>query len=229
MFEVNGVYANRKGKYTVLAINGPKMSVRYEDGSEAELNMRLQGRIWENIVAEQEEKDARDAIRRARKGSLQNRFFIKVISIPDVDELMFPGWQEKIIMALDADLVKVKSGDRIIYYALEPQSFFAVATITGEANTHNPKDYFYTTDLQTAYFFPVDMDAFATNLEHGMRADSVELESYPTFRTMRLQPESFLEISEDDFELLAETLTEVSEDEIEETEDDDFIEEDDED
>ncbi len=225
MFEVNGVYTNRIGKYTVIAINSPKMVVRYEDGSEATLNMRVQGRIWENIVAEQQEKDAKEAIRRARLGTVQNKFYIKVISIPDADELMFPGWQERIIMALGEDPERVHSGDRIIYYALEPQIFFAVATITGDGKEANPKDYFYTIDQPTAHFYPVDMDAFATLLEHGMRADSVELESYPKFRNMRLSPEMFLEISEDDFELLAETLTEVSEDEIEEDDDDDDFEE----
>lgn len=228
MFEVNGVYANRNGKYTVLAINPPKMLVRYEDGSEAELNMRVQGRIWENIVAEQQEKDAKEAIRRARAGTIQNKFYIKVISIPDADELMFPGWQERMIIALNDDAEKVHSGDRIIYYAMEPQIFFAVATITGEAKEANPKEYFYTVDQPMAHFFPVDMDAFATFLENGVRADSVELESYPKFRNIRLKPEMFLEISEDDFELLAETLTEVSEDEIEEEEEEEYEEEEDE-
>lgn len=228
MFEVNGVYQNRIGKYTVLSVNPPKMVVRYEDGSEAELNMRVQGRIWENIVAEQEEKDAKEAIRLARLGAIQNKFYIKVISIPDADELMFPGWQERIVLAPNEDAERIRPGDRIIYYALEPQIFFAVATITGEAKEANPKDFFYTIDQPMAYFFPVDMDAFATLLEHGMRADSVELESYPKFRNMRLKPEMFLEISEDDFELLAETLTEVSEDEIEEDEEEEFEEEEDE-
>jgi hypothetical protein len=228
MFEVNGVYANRKGKYTVLTVNPPLMNVRYDDGSEAELNMRVQGRIWENIVAEQEEKDAKAAIRLARLGLSQNRFFIKVISIPDIDELMFPGWQEKIILATSKDMEKVKAGDRIIYYAMEPQTFFAVATLTGDPKEANPKDYFYTSDLQSAFFFPVDMDAFAIILEHGVRIDSVELESYPQLKSMPIQPESFLEISEDDFELLAEILTEVSEDESEEEDDDGFDEEEDE-
>lgn len=228
MFEVNGIYANRKGKYTVLTVNPPLMNVRYDDGSEAELNMRVQGRIWENIVAEQEEKDAKAAIRLARMGLSQNRFFIKVISIPDIDELMFPGWQEKIVLATSKDLEKVKAGDRIIYFALEPQTFFAVATLTGDANEANPKDYFYTNDLQSAYFFPVDMDAFAILLEHGVRIDSVELESYPHLKSMPIQPESFLEISEDDFELLAEILTEVSEDETEDEDEDDFDEDEDE-
>ena len=225
MFEVNGVYANRKGKYTVLSINAPKMRVRYEDGSEADLNIRRQARIWENIVAEQEERDAKEAIRRAKLGLAQNKFYIKVISIPDADELMFPGWQEQLIMALSEDAEKIKSGDRIIYYALEPQIFFGVATITGDAKEANPKDYFYTTDLKLAHFFPVDIDAAATHLEHGMRADSVELESYPKLRNMRLTAEMFMEISEDDFELLAETLTEVSEDELEEEDTEDEYEE----
>lgn len=225
MFEVNGVYANRNGKYAVLSVNGPRMRVRYEDGNEAELNMRVQERIWENIVAEQEEKDAKEAIRRAKLGLAQNKFYIKVISIPDADELMFPGWQEQLIMAIEEDASKIKSGDRIIYYALEPQIFFGVATITGDAKKANPKDYFYTIDLKSAHFYPVDIDAAATHLEHGMRADSVELESYPRFRTMRLKAEMFLEINEDDFELLAETLTEVSEDEIEEEDTEDYEEE----
>lgn len=228
MFEVNGVYANRNGKYTVIAVNGPKMRVRYEDGSEADLNMRVQGRIWENIVAEQEEKDAKAAIRRAKAGTTQNKFYIKIISIPDADELMFPGWQEQLVMALPKDAEKIKSGDRLIYYALEPQTFFGVATITGDAKEADPKDYFYTIDLKTAHFFPVDMDAASINLEHGMPADSVELESYPKLRNMRLIAEMFMEISEDDFELLAETLTEVSEDEVDEEEEDEYEEEEDE-
>ena len=35
MFELNGVYRNRIGEYTVVALNGPRMVVRYADGSEA--------------------------------------------------------------------------------------------------------------------------------------------------------------------------------------------------
>ena len=45
MFEVNGVYANRRGKYKVLSLNGPKMKVRFEDGSIADLRIELQARI----------------------------------------------------------------------------------------------------------------------------------------------------------------------------------------
>ncbi len=228
MFEVQGVYANRKGKYTVLAIHPPKMSVRYEDGSQAELNMNMQSRIWENIVVEQEAKQAKVASRLARKGASQTRFYIKAISIPDAAELMFPGWHEKVIMAANVNINQVKIGTRILYYAIEPQVFFAVATVTGAAFAANPKEYFFTNDLAKANFFPVDMDAFAVTLSHGVSSDSVDMESYPALRKMTIQPESFLEISEDDFELLSEILTEVSEDEIEEGENDDFEEEDDE-
>ena len=56
MFELNGVYRNRIGEYTVVALNGPRLVVRYADGSEAELNINIQARIWENIVAELEER-----------------------------------------------------------------------------------------------------------------------------------------------------------------------------
>jgi hypothetical protein len=65
-FEVNGTYANRIGQYTVLAVNPPKMKVRYEDGSEAELNMAIQARIWENIEAEMEAKQASRMARQQR-------------------------------------------------------------------------------------------------------------------------------------------------------------------
>ncbi len=225
MFEVHGVYANRKGKYTVLAINGPKMNVRYEDGTYADLNMRVQSRIWENILVEQAAQKAKDANRSAKRGSGQNAFFIKAVSIPDPAEFVFPGWQEKVIMGPPEPNEKLKVGARILYYAIESQIFFAVATITGEAFTANPKKYFYTTASPQADFFTVDMDAAALILTHGVQADSVEMESCPHFKTKALVSEAFLEINEDDFELLAEMLTEVSEDEAEEIEDDDEYEE----
>lgn len=228
MFEVNGVYANRKGQYTILAVNPPTMHVRYKDGSLADLNLRRQARIWENIEAEQEAQQAKVASRLARKGTNQTRFYIKAISIPDAAELMFPGWPEKVIMAANVNMDRVKAGARILYYAIEPQIFFAVATVTGSAFSANPKDYFFTNDLKKADFFSVDLDAFAINLAHGVGSDSVELESYPNLRNMSIAAEAFLEINEDDFELLAEILAEVSEDEIEEAEEDDFLEEEDE-
>ena len=48
-----------KVQYKVLSIDGQTMSVRYEDGTEADLKIHIQERIWENIVAEQEPKSTR--------------------------------------------------------------------------------------------------------------------------------------------------------------------------
>ncbi len=227
MFEVQGVYANRKGKYTVLAINPPKMTVRYEDGTQADLNMRVQSRIWENIRVEFELQEAKSARLAARKRDSQTKYYIKTISIPDMDELMFPGWQENVIMSTVPDPENLKVGTRILYYAIEPQVFFGVATITGPAVPTNPKDYFFTIEQPMADFFPVDVDAAAFSLSHGISADSVDLESCPQLRSRNIDPEAFFEINEDDFELLAEMLAEVSEEEIEEIEEDDFEEEED--
>ena len=67
MFEVNQSYANRKGKYTVLEVNPPKMRVRYEDGTEAELNVEIQTRIWENIQSEEEARVVARTARRRRR------------------------------------------------------------------------------------------------------------------------------------------------------------------
>ena len=232
MFEVNGVYANRKGEYTVLAINPPKMRVRFtEDGSEAELRMDLQARIWENIAAEYEAKAASRSARAAKRvvsvSSIANHY-IKIISVPTVDEMNFPGWPERVVMAPPADSeMKLQSGDRLIFYALETQTFFAVATTTGDPKTANPKDYFFAVPRDTAEFFSIDIDAVSSKLDKGADFDSVELESQPRFKRLRLEAEEFLRINEDDFELLAEALTEVAEDEEEEADDDEDFEEDD--
>lgn len=220
MFEVNGVYVNRKGKYTVLAINPPKMSVRYEDGTYAELNIGIQERIWENIVAEQEARAASRLARANRQGLAQNtQFFIKVVSMPAPGELLFPGWHERVVLARDEEVEQIKSGDRLIYYALENQVFFAVATITGPAIEASPKDYFFNLDSELAHFFPVDVDAAAFNLATAVPLDSVELESQPNFGKLKLAPESYVKINEDDFELLAELLTEITEFDEDEGED----------
>jgi len=228
MFEVHGVYANRKGTYTVLVTNPPKMSVRYEDDTYAELNMRVQARIWENILVEREAAEAKEVQRLARRARVQTRFFIKAISIPDADELMFPGWQEKVIMVPGDDLQCIKPGSRIIYYAIEAQVFFAVATTTGEASLADAKKYFFTNVPQKVYFAPVDMDAATAVLQHGISADSIDLESCPKLKTRALAPEASLEINEDDFELLSEMLIEVSEIEADEIKDEGEYEEEDE-
>ncbi len=231
MFEVDGVYANRRGEYKVLEINPPKMRVRYtDDGSEAELKIELQARIWENIAAEYEAKAASRSARAAKRAGVATaNHYIKVISVPAADEMNFPGWPERIVMAPPDDSeFKLQSGDRLIFYALETQTFFAVATITGESKSANPKEFFYTVPVETAEFFPIDIDAVSSKLDKGADIDSVELESQPRFKRLRLEPEAFYSINEDDFELLAEALTEVAEEEEEEEEEEEDYEEDDE-
>ncbi len=224
MFEVNGVYANRKGRYTVLAVNPPKMKVRYDDGTEAELKIDLQARIWENIAVEFQAQEASRQARAARRRSVSNetRYFIKVISVPTISEMTFPGWAEQVVLVPQPNQdVQVKFGDRLIFYAIESRTFFAVATITGELKEVDPKKYFYNIDVQKAGFFPIDIDASADKLDKGADVDSIELETQPKFKNLRLEAEMYLEINEDDFELLAELLTEVVEDADEDEDDDD--------
>ncbi len=228
MFEVNGKYENRKGKYTVLEINEPKMRVRYEDGTEADLKIELQARIWENIAVEIEAKEAKKTTRKTALGS-NTQHFIQCIKLPDVEELSFPGWPEKVIIARrEEDVNTVKKGDRVIIYLIELQAFYAVVTITNDGVTKKTKDYFYNIEEEEALFFSFDIDAEAISQETAVSIDSVELESYPNLSKMRLEPDAYLKMSEDDFELLAELLTEVVEDDEDESiaEDDDDYEED---
>ena len=226
MFEIGGEYANRRGKYTVLAFNDPKMTVRYEDGTEANLNINIQERIWENILAEQEATASRN--RSAQKSQIGTKHFIKAVSIP-TEDMAFPGWQERVVLApTNEDAKNIQRGDRFIYYAVEARVFFAVVTITGEVYTANPKNYFFNTDQRKASFFPVDTDAAVITLENGIPYDSMELESQPKFKSLKIPAETFLPINEDDFELLAELLTEASETDSEsdavDNGDEDFIE-----
>ena len=45
-FEEGKQYRNRNGRYQVLAIEEPKMRVRFEDGNEMNLNIAIQTHIW---------------------------------------------------------------------------------------------------------------------------------------------------------------------------------------
>ena len=225
MFELNGVYRNRVGEYKVVALNGQRMTVRYTDGNEAELNVNIQARIWENIVAEQEARAA--SSRHLRQSNKDTTHYIKAVSVPPGEELVFPGWQERVVMAPTPELAqRIKSGDRFIYYAVEAQTFFAVVTITGEMFEADPKQYTFTTEIERAAFFPTDVDATVPDLDHGVSVDSIDLESYPDFGKLHVDGEAFYRISEDDFELLAEALTEITEDEEEEVEEYEEYEED---
>ena len=96
MFDINGEYANRNGNYIVLAIDGPSMSVRYEDGTHADLKINIQQRIWANILAEREAEASKSSRRRPRRTVTAKpsvRHYIKVVSIPPGEGLVFPGWE----------------------------------------------------------------------------------------------------------------------------------------
>jgi hypothetical protein len=224
MFEVNRSYANRKGTYTVLAIDPPKMTVRYDDGTTAELNMEIQGRIWENMQSEEEARAA-SRMARQRKTGQENKFFIKSLSLVTEEDLSGPGWRDR-LGAVEAGGPEFEAGDRIIYFAIENQVFFAVATVTGPALETAPKDLFYVEDdVESMTFYPVDIDEHMYNLGNAVELDSVELESAPQYRRLLQKPNTYFSVGEDDFELLAELLTEISEEEEEEFEDEEEEEE----
>lgn len=222
MFEVNGIYANRRGTYRVLSINEPKMIVRYEDGTEAELNINIQARIWDNIQSEEEVQQASREARQRRKRT-GNRFYIKSISLEAEEDLTLPGWRERFTVA-HADSPSLKAGDRILYYGVEDRVFFALSTVTGLEAESVPRGFFYSDEEASALrFYPIDLEEHAFDLRNGVRLDHVELESEPDHARLLQEPNRYLEISEDDFELIAETLSEATDEES-----DDFDDEDDE-
>ena len=225
-FELNGRYANRKGHYTVLELNPPKMTVRYDDGSEAQLNIAIQERIWENIAAEIEAQESSRAARAERKKQHGDmKFYVKSLSMIAQEEISAPGWRDKVTMVAEPG-PKLLPGSRVIYYAIENKAFFAVATVTGEANNSPPKGFFYPAkDPSDFTFYPIDMDVIISNLKMSVPDHTVELESAPSYKSQLVVPETYIEINEDDFELLAELLTEI----IEEEDDDEDLDNEDED
>jgi hypothetical protein len=220
IFEVGEEYANRKGSYTVLELNDPKMLVEYGDGSIADLSIPIQQRIWENIVTEREAERARTVKSRKKRVSTSTRFYIKPTSMLTVEELSTTNKQEG-IPASGRWLATLRRGDRLIYYAKENQLFFAVVTITGPGKKPKGRGRKKTSVL----YFPVDVDAYVVDLSKALLAVSVELESQPKYKEILADSDDYLEITEDEFELLAEMLTEVSEedeeDETDQEKDDD--------
>lgn len=217
MFEVDGTYTNRIGTYRVLSVDPPKMTVRYEDGTVAELNINIQARIWDNIQSEQEARRARGARQRVQESS--HAFFIKSLSMEVEEDLTLPGWRERVTVVGPSG-PNLRAGDRIIYYAVEDKVFFAVATVTGPMMEAVPKGFFYSeNEVRNLRFYPIDLDEHAYDIHNAVRLDSVELESEPEFRTLLQKPGIYITVSEDDFELLAELLTEVTEEEDEDFED----------
>jgi hypothetical protein len=209
------------------------MTVRYDDGSTAELRIGIQERIWENIVAEKEIATRRSSSTKSRRKSTPSgvNHYIKIVNVQPGEELTFPGWEERVVMAPTEDLAqKIKKGDRLIYFSRDGLTFFAVATVTGDAFTANPKKYTYTIPESETTFFQIDIDAETGSLDRGVTFDSVELESCPDFASSPVDIEIFCPVSEDDFELLSELLTEISEEDDDEdiADDDEDYEEDDE-
>jgi hypothetical protein len=222
MFEVGGQYENRIGKYTVQEINYPRMTVRYVNGETAELNINIQSRIWENIQAEEEAKALSRSVRATRLAAgSNNNFYIKPVSLLAAEEMTAPDWRDRMTGFHDS-AANMKAGDRLIYYAIESQVFFAVATITGPVYELTAKDRFYDDEVGSQnQYFPIDLDAQMTNLEKAISLDSVELESVTDVKKALSPAGTYIKISEDDFELLAELLTEITE----EDDDDEEIEE----
>lgn len=213
-FEVGQQYANRKGRYTVVELNEPKMTVEYEDGTQAELNIAIQHRIWENIVAEEELRNSRAKRASERKtGKTNNQFFVRPANSLKAEELSVKGWKEHITVE-QAPGVKLALGDRLIYYSIENQVFFAVATVTGEpaepTRRDNPPD---SHAEDPVLLFPLDIDAQALNMDNAVSIEGVEFESQPNIKNLLGSSEEYVPITEDEFELLAELLTEASEDE----------------
>ena len=225
MFEVGGQYANRNGTYTVIELNEPKMTVEYTDGTTAELNVAIQRRIWENILAEEEIRNSRAARSSRRKATSGTQFFIRPANSLKVEELGMKGWKEHVTVRQAPD-VKISLGDRLIYFSIENQTFYAVGTVTGPpsepARRDNPPE---SHAEDPVLLFPLDIDAQALNLEKAVPIDSVEFESQPDIKNLVGDIQAYVPITEDEFELLAELLTEASEDEVEDDLDDEDEEE----
>ncbi len=224
-FEVGQQYANRKGRYTVVDLNEPRMTVEYEDGSTAELNIAIQHRIWENIVAEEELRSSRARKASGRKAAGKaNQFFIRPANALKAEELSVKGWKEHITVE-QAPGVKLALGDRLIYYSIENQMFFAVATVTAEPAEPTRRDHPPDSHADDpVLLFPLDIDAQAPNIDDAVSIEGVEFESHPNIKQVLGTMEQYVPITEDEFELLAELLTEVSEEE----DDDDLVDDDEE-
>lgn len=72
-FEVGKMYRNRNGEYTVQAIDGNWMKIRYASGGTLETRVGIQARIWENIQFEEQMVREEERLRLAREARLAAR------------------------------------------------------------------------------------------------------------------------------------------------------------
>jgi hypothetical protein len=72
-FEVGKNYRNRIGEYTVVAIDGDKMTIRYTSGSTLATSAAIQSRIWENIQFEEQALREEEKQRLAQEARLAAR------------------------------------------------------------------------------------------------------------------------------------------------------------
>jgi hypothetical protein len=72
-FEVGKTYRNRAGEYTVVAIDGDKMKIRYAGGGTLDTSVEIQARIWENIQFEKQVARTEERRRQAREARLEAR------------------------------------------------------------------------------------------------------------------------------------------------------------
>jgi len=225
MFEVGGKYSNRIGAYTVVEINEPKMVVEYEDGSTAELNMNIQFRIWENIQAEEEIKSSRTTRKKGATRPQGTKFFIRPVNSLVAEQLGVRAYKEHVLEKY-LSKYEISQGDRLIYFSIESQVYFAVATITGALAKPTARDQLTEQQIGASILlFPVDVDARASKVESAVLVDDVEFDSHPNIQEILNNEDTYISITEDEFEVLAELLTEVTVDES----DDDSLDDDDED
>jgi hypothetical protein len=72
-FEVGKTYRNRAGEYTVVAIDGDRMKIRYSGGGTLDTSVEIQARIWENIQFEKQVARTEERRRQAREARLEAR------------------------------------------------------------------------------------------------------------------------------------------------------------
>ncbi len=73
IFKVGEKYRNRRGEYEVLSIDGPKMTIRYDDGQVFEAKVELQTRFWKIIQAEEASQKQRAQAGMARAASRKRK------------------------------------------------------------------------------------------------------------------------------------------------------------